>query len=97
MSQIKLQPAEAREHAGRITRSAETSQTEFRDLRTYLNGLKSAFEGQTATQFEAQYDDWNNHATKMVEALDGLGKFLREAANAIEELDTDMASKLKSS
>lgn len=97
MSQIKLQPAEAREHAQKITRQAEGSRKDFGDLRQYLNGLKSAFEGQTATEFEARFNEWNTHAGKMVDALDGLGAFLREAANAIEQLDSDMAGKLRSS
>ena len=97
MTQIKLQPEEARGHAKRIGQAAESGRKEFGDLRNYLNGLRSAFEGQTATEFESRFNEWNGHATKMLEALDGLGGFLRDAANAIEQLDTDMAGKLRSS
>lgn len=97
MSQIKLQPEEARGHARKIKSQAEVTTQDIGALKSYLSGLKNSFEGQTATEFDARYMDWENSAKQVVEALNQLGDFLEKSAGAIEQLDNEMAAKLRSS
>jgi WXG100 family type VII secretion target len=60
-----------------------------------VNGLESSFEGQAADEYQAKIDEWVAQATKVDEALAGLGKFLDAAAEAVQQVDAQLAAALK--
>ena len=49
---------------------------------------------QTADAWDTKYTDWDKSAHDLMDALDGLGKFLNSAADAIEETDNKLAGQL---
>ena len=56
--------------------------------------MADSFRGKTATAWDGKYTEWDTSAKDLMEALDGLGKFLNSAADAIEETDNSLSSQL---
>lgn len=94
MSEILLQPEEARGHATEVTRVAGETQDEFEALRTRLLPLADSFRGKSADAFDARIEEWQTSARDLMSALESLGEFLRGAADTIETADQDIASQL---
>ena len=94
MAEIKLRADEARGMADHVQRESAAATDQVAKLKSYLSNLSSSFTGQTQVAFEAKFDQWANGAHQMMEGLDGLGQFLRSAADTIEQTDREIASKL---
>ena len=95
MSEILLRADEARAAAGDMKKAAEAAQQQFTQTRSRLTQLGSSFKGQTATSFDAKFEEWRTGATQVVDALNGLSEFLTSAADTIEQTDAEIASKIK--
>ncbi len=96
MSEIKLRADEAREMAVHIEKEAQDAQQQMDGLRAYLNNLPDSFTGQTATAFDNTFNEWKQGSDQMLSGLEQLGNFLRQAATAIEDADSQIASQLSS-
>lgn len=96
MSEILLKADEARSASTDMKSNASSAQEQFTATRTRLTELASSFKGQTATNFDAKFEEWRKGATSMIEALNGLADFLKSAADTIEQTDADIASRLNS-
>jgi WXG100 family type VII secretion target len=94
MSEIKLRADEAREMASHVKTEAGTAKDQMQSLRDYLNNLSDSFTGQAATAFDNTFNDWKQGADQMLDGLDQLGEFLSQAATAIEDTDSQIASQL---
>jgi len=94
MSEILLRAEDARSAADDVKRAAQDAQDQFRALKSSLAPLADSFRGKTATAWDGKYDEWDHSAKDLMEALDGLGKFLTSAADAIEETDNSLSSQL---
>lgn len=94
MAQILVSPAELRSHANNVKTRATTSAADFNALRSQLQALSSAFQGQAATAFQAHYEQWHTSATNLTQALESLGRFLDNSATTIESTDQQLASGL---
>jgi WXG100 family type VII secretion target len=94
MSEIKLRADEARDMAARVQQEAEVARDQMNGLRDYLNNLPDSFTGQTATAFDNTFNEWKQGSDQMLQSLDQLGDFLRQAATAIEDADQQIASQL---
>lgn len=94
MSEILLKAEDARSAAGDMKSNAAAAQDQFTATRTRLTQLASSFKGQTATNFDAKFEEWRKGATTMIDALNSLADFLTQAANTIEQTDADIAAKL---
>ena len=95
MSEILLRAADARQSANDMKREAADAQSNFERLNQKLQPLAESFRGQTASAFDARYQDWRKSATDLIAALDGLGQFLDGAATSIEDVDNQLANRLK--
>jgi WXG100 family type VII secretion target len=95
MSNILAAPQELRDHAGAVVAQAQNAQSDFTAMKHRLESLSNAFQGQAATAFQGHWNEWHTSANGLVQALDGLGRFLKAAADAIEETDTALANGLK--
>jgi WXG100 family type VII secretion target len=49
----------------------------------------------SSKQFQASYEEFNSGATKMIAGLNGMGQYLKSAAKAFQETDSQLASALK--
>ena len=94
MSEILLRAEDARSSANDMKNEAASATENFDRLNRKLASLADSFRGQTAQAFDRQYEDWKKNARGLIEALDGLGQFLDQAATAIEDVDGQLASKL---
>ena len=94
MSEILLRAEDARQSAGDMRKEATAATENFEQLNSKLKSLADSFRGKTAQAFDAQYEDWKKNAKGLIDALDGLGEFLDQAATTIEDVDTQLASKL---
>jgi WXG100 family type VII secretion target len=95
MSEILLKASEALDAAAKMKTSSETAQREMESVRARLTALQGSFKGSTAVAFEARFADWKKSSDQLMSALNGLGDFLKGAAEAIEKLDQDISNKLK--
>ncbi len=91
---ILVTPQELRDHAGAIQAQSEQTTGDFNAMRSRLEQLSTQFRGQAATAFETHWNEWHTHATGLIQALDGLGKFLDHAAVTIEDVDSQLAQGL---
>ena len=91
---ILVSPEELRQQASGVKTRAQSSQQDFAALRTQLQNLQAAFQGQAATAFHTHYELWHTSAMNLVTALDSLGQFLDNSATTIEQTDSQLASGL---
>lgn len=96
MSEILLKAEEARSASSDMKSNAAAAQDQFTATRTRLTELAASFKGQTATNFDIKFEEWRKGASSMIDALNGLADFLKQAADTIEQTDADIASKLNS-
>lgn len=94
-AEILLKPSEAREHANRMRDAAGQSRDAFESLHRSLGTLSDSFRGQAQVAFESRYTDWNAGATQAIEALEGLERWLNQAATTLEDTDAQLSSGLQ--
>ncbi len=95
MSEILLKAEDARGAASDMRSRATAAEDQFTSTRARLTELGGSFKGQTATAFDAKFEEWHTSAKQLLEALNGLAEFLDTAANTIEQVDADIANQLK--
>jgi WXG100 family type VII secretion target len=49
----------------------------------------------SSKQFQASYEEFTSGATKMIAGLDGMSQYLKTAAKAFQETDSQLAAALK--
>ena len=94
MSEILLRAEDARAAADDVVAASSDALDQFNTLKSRLAPLADSFKGKTATAWDAKYTEWDTSAKELMDALDGLGKFLNSAADAIEETDNSLAGQL---
>lgn len=94
MAEILIQPEECRTEAGNMASAAEEARASFDDMRGRLDALSESFRGRAQTAFDAKYGEWEQGATQVIEALEGLSQWLEGAANALEDTDSQIAGQL---
>ncbi len=92
--EILLRAPEARDLAAEMKTASNEAKERFEAMRTRLNQLAESFRGQAATAFDTRYQEWNNGARQVVDALDSLGQWLQNAAQTIEDTDAHLAGGL---
>ena len=88
---ILVTPAELHDHANAIKVQADHTTSDFNSMKTRLQQLSTQFRGQAATAFDAHWNDWHTHAAGLIQALEGLGRFLEQTANTIQDVDSQIA------
>ena len=94
MSEIKLRADEARDVASHIKTESSTAKDQMQSLRDYLGNLSDSFTGQAATAFDSTFNEWKSGADQMLDGVEQLGEFLNQAANTIEDTDSQIAGQL---
>lgn len=71
--------------------------SKLHDLQKFVNGLVNGgyVTDRSSKQFEQSYTEFNTGATKTIEGLDGMAKFLESAADAFQQADEQLAKGLK--
>ncbi|HWM21684.1 MAG TPA: WXG100 family type VII secretion target [Ilumatobacteraceae bacterium] len=92
--EILLRAEDARSAADAVKNAAQDALDQFNALKGRLAPLGDSFRGRTADKWDEKYTDWDTSAKDLMDALDGLGQFLSQAADAIEQTDSDLAGQL---
>jgi len=93
--QIRMTPADMRARAGDV----DGQRNAFNDLLSRMNGilnqLEAEWDGAASQSFRQQFEDLRRTAFQnMDNLLQDLGTQLRQTAQAVEELDNTIASKM---
>jgi WXG100 family type VII secretion target len=94
MSEIKLRADEARGHAQDVKDSKAEAFDVLDALRRRMDDLTDSFTGRSQEAFMAKLDEWKSSSDDLLAALEGLGEFLKGAADTIEQVDADLAGQL---
>ncbi len=94
MTEIKLRADECRSNADDVKNSKEDAFDILSSLRTRMDNLSDSFTGRTHEAFMGKLDEWKLASDDLLEALGGLGDFLRAAADTIEGVDVQLAGQL---
>ncbi|OON78394.1 TIGR04197 family type VII secretion effector [Streptomyces tsukubensis] len=83
--------------AGKLTEAKEKIDDKLDALERYVEGLvKDGYTTRKGSQaFEESFKEFKRGAKETIEGLEGMGKFLTNAAKAYEELDQDLANGVK--
>ena len=67
------------------------------ELKRLVDDLVSAgyVTDSSSKQFQAAYDEFNSGVTKTIEGLNGMGSYLKTAAQTFQDADTQLASALQ--
>jgi WXG100 family type VII secretion target len=93
MSQIRLTPEQMRSRAGEVRGQGETFQGVIDRMQGIINELQSEWEGAASRQFAQQFDTLKPSFNEMKQLIDDIGSQLDATANAVEQLDQEIANK----
>ncbi len=93
--QIRMTPETMRQRAGEVRGEGETFQDVINKMQNIINELQTEWEGQASQQFAQQFDTLKPSFNDMKQLIDDIGSQLDATANAVEQLDQDIAGKFK--
>ena len=91
--QIRITPEQMRARAGEVRTEGENFQQVINKMQNLINVLQDEWEGQASQKFASQFDSLKPSFNEMKQLIDDLGGQLDGTANALEQLDQDIAQK----
>ena len=94
MANVNVTFDDMRKAATTLTTGKVEITNKLADLKNYIAGLVSAgfVTDKASKRFSEMYDQFTKDATGVVSSLDGIAKYLNEAATALEQTDQDLAA-----
>ena len=90
---LKVTPEQLQALSGTVARTSSDVRGAHQSLRGQLGPLFGAdWSGTAATQFNTLYDQFDQHARGLSDALDGIGQLLGRAGSAYAEVVAQIAS-----
>jgi WXG100 family type VII secretion target len=88
---------EMQDASSRLTNGKEEIMSKLTELRNMVNNLVNGgyVTDSSSKQFDQSYTEFNEGATKMAEGLEGMGKYLKAAADTFQQADEELAKALK--
>jgi len=93
--QIRMTPEQMRTRAGEVRTQGETIQEVVNRVQNIVNELQAEWEGQASRAFAEQFERLRPAFYDMRELLSDVGTQLEGTANAVEQLDQDIASRFR--
>ena len=93
--QIRLTPQQMRERAGAVRTQGETFQGVIDQMQNIINELQTEWEGQASRAFAEQFARLKPAFNDMRQLVYDIGSQLDGTANAVEQLDQDIAGKFR--
>ena len=94
-SQIRMSPEMMRSRAGEVRQQGETFQEVINRMGNIINELQSEWEGQASQAFAQQFDRLRPSFNEMRQLVEDIGTQLNGTANAVEQLDQEIASRFR--
>jgi WXG100 family type VII secretion target len=96
MSGLRVTPDQLSTLGSTVSRVSSEVRAEHQTLRGQLTPLFGAeWTGAAATQFASLYDQFDQHARGMSDALDGIGALLGRAGAAYAEVEQQVAASFR--
>lgn len=93
---LKVTPDQLQSLSGNVARTSSEVRSAHQNLKGQLSPLFGAeWSGQAAAQFAALYEQFNQHAAGMSDALDGIGQLLGHAGQAYAQVEQQIASSFR--
>jgi len=93
--QIRMTPETMRTRAGEVRQQGETFQEVINRMQNVINELQTEWEGQASQSFAEQFNRLKPAFNDMRQLIYDIGTQLDGTANAVEQLDQEIASKFK--
>lgn len=96
MTGLRVTPAQLEALGGTIARISTEVRSQHHSLTAQLTPLFGAeWSGQAAAQFHTLYEQFDQHAKGLSDALDGIGQVLGRAGQAYAEVEQQIAASFR--
>jgi len=96
MTALRVTPDQLSTLSATVARVSSTVRGEHQSLRSNLTPLFGGeWAGAAAAQFTALYEQFDQHARGMSDALDGIGRLLARAGTSYAELEQSIAASFR--
>jgi 6 kDa early secretory antigenic target len=96
MGLLKVTPDQLQSMSGSVARTSTDVRGSHQSLKAQLSPLFGAdWSGAAAAQFTTLYDQFDQHATGMSDALDGIGQLLGRAGTTYADVEQQIASSFR--
>src|SRR5580698_6807789 len=96
MSGLRVTPSQLEGLSGSVTRVSSEVRGQHQSLRSQLAPLFGAdWSGAAAAQFSALYEQFDQHARGLSDALDGIGQLLGRAGVAYADVEQQITSSFR--
>lgn len=97
MANVNVTYGDMQAAAGQLTQGEAQINSDLARLKKLIDNLvASGYVTDTSSkQFQQSYEEFNSGATKMIAGLNGMGQYLKSAAKAFQETDSQLANALK--
>jgi WXG100 family type VII secretion target len=96
MAALKVTPDQLQSLSGSVSRISADVRGSHQNLKGQLSPLFGAdWSGQAAAQFTALYDQFDQHAKGLSDALDGIGQLLSRAGATYADAEQQIASSFR--
>jgi WXG100 family type VII secretion target len=93
---LTVTPEQLQSLSGNVTRTSSDVRGAHQSLRGQLTPLFGAdWSGQAQAQFASLYEQFDQHAKGLSDALDGIGQLLGRAGSAYAEVEQQIASSFR--
>lgn len=92
MGFIKVTPEELRAQSTAVTAGQNEVQEVLQRLLGQVRDLAGKWEGAGSSSFQQMYDEWQKGAEMTRQGMEGIAKFLNDAAQSYEDTDKAIAS-----
>ncbi|MDR2711929.1 MAG: WXG100 family type VII secretion target [Clostridiales bacterium] len=93
--QIRMTPEQMRMHAGGVRGQGEALEDVINKVQNIVGELQTEWEGKASGQFARQFEDLKPALGDLKQLLDEIGIQLNVTANAVEQLDQEIAGKFR--
>ncbi|MCL2470128.1 MAG: WXG100 family type VII secretion target [Propionibacteriaceae bacterium] len=96
MANVNVTYEEMTAAANRLMTGEQDITTQLNELKSYIGNLVSSgfVTDQASVKFNETYTNFTTSATQTIGALDGLAQYLTQAAQAMQETDSQLAAGL---
>jgi len=93
MANVNVTYQDMRDAAGKLRTGQQEITEKLHTLQKYVQDLVNDgyVTDRSSKAFDHSYTEFNNGATKTIEGLDGMGRFLESAAEAFQQADEQLA------
>jgi WXG100 family type VII secretion target len=93
MANVNVTYQEMRDAATKLRAGQSEITEKLQGLQKFVQDLVNSgyVTDRSSKQFDQSYSEFNSGATRTIEGLDGIAKFLQSAADAFQQVDEDLA------